>query len=72
MRACVRVRGHVFASACAHACVLVCCMLGREWRRQDGPSPLYKAAQFRHVEAVRILIEAKADINAKSTVRDPA
>ena len=40
--------------------------------RQNGCTPLYFAAQNGHLEAVRILIEVKADINAKSTVCDPA
>ena len=47
------------------------CVLDGGWR-QNGCTPLYFAAQKGHLEAVRILIEAKADIDAKSTVCDPA
>ena len=38
---------------------------------QDGSSPLYAASMKGDLEAVRILIDVKADINAKGAVCDP-
>jgi ankyrin repeat protein len=39
--------------------------------RQDGVTGLYLAAENGHAEAVRLLVEGKADVNAASKVHTP-
>ena len=37
---------------------------------QDGRTPHHRAAQNRHLDIVKVLIEGKADVNLKTTVSD--
>jgi ankyrin repeat protein len=39
--------------------------------RQDGVTGLYMAAQNGHAEALRLLVEGKADVNAAKKVHTP-